>query len=1095
MDINAACLSVVDRGLLILDPKSCNATFSFPSTLQYRVLPSIFQDTVQSIRSDQLATKDKQVYIAYDIPKNSGLTRYSNTSTLNYAGSFSRGFSLGNSQDLVLNSNLNLQLQGDLGDGLLIRGTITDDNLPIQAEGNTQVLQEFEQVYIEIEKKDTRLIAGDFSQNLTSPYFLNYAKKSKGVRLENRTSSKDSLSSISSYGSFAISRGKFNRQVLDVTEGNQGPYRLEGGGGQGFFVILSGTERVYRDGVLLTRGFDKDYTIDYNNATIQFTVNNLITSNARMVVEYEFADQQYLRSMSTIGTKFQGHTWTHSVDYYIEQDSRSATGIQQLDSLDRIILRDGGDDPFSLTRSSIQAADEIQEDILYYALRNGILHFPPDTNEVLYEANFSLVGQGNGSYIIDLDVNANGRVYKYVGPGLGDYEPVKTLVAPQSNQYITLRNEYQPDSSFQIISEVSINRNDGNRFSDIQDEDNTGVSWFGSVAKQFQFIRERDSSRMFLSTSAFSEIRHQHFQALNPYRNPEFNRDWSIVGTSDERREILSGAAIEVTIPKQLKAGYQLQQFARAGDYAGLKHVTSGNTSIKSTDFSWNTSFLTAQDSLDDIVFFRPTFSIKQHLGKRDSSWTLQLSNLTETNTFTDQQSDNLRAQSFHFEEYRAVLSYPETSRFDINFQYAFRNDFNAQEKLVHSLEGQEYGLDGFYNWNKRIKVNWYGAFRDLSVIAPELRSETPKRTYIGRLENTMNFWKNGLRINTFAQYNSGQTAKFEDQYIKVQKGQGQYRWVDSNMDSIQQVNEFLIADFADQGEYIKVAIFNNTFRDVKDAVFNQTVLINPQKILSDSIAFPGHKIIRKAFWTTRYKMNQKFEDDSNRFLWSFAPVRLDSALLVYQSSLDNTLHFNQGSPDYDIRIGRRSLRNRRTQIFGFEELLQDEWYQESRFSIKQFDMRFKSTLGTDERIFEVNPERNIDADFFSIEPLLRYSPKPSLRFDLGYTYKQKNNTADLSASISTSSGGEFLIQWQQSDQSSYQASFEYARVTFEGIDEPFVSLILLEGLKPGNNYLWQVQMSHRLTKVLELNINYNGRKTGESRMIHLGNATIRAIF
>jgi hypothetical protein len=38
--------------------------------------------------------------------------------SLNYSGNFSRGLSIGNAQSLVLNSNLNLQIQGDLGDGI-----------------------------------------------------------------------------------------------------------------------------------------------------------------------------------------------------------------------------------------------------------------------------------------------------------------------------------------------------------------------------------------------------------------------------------------------------------------------------------------------------------------------------------------------------------------------------------------------------------------------------------------------------------------------------------------------------------------------------------------------------------------------------------------------------------------------------------------------------------------------------------------------------------------------------------------------------------------------------------------------------------------
>jgi len=263
--------------------------------VKYQVLPFDIGQSIAHIDTSRIK-KDESGEINFQFDPFGEEVGTIDFKGLDYNGSFARGISFGNSQNLVLNSSFNLQMAGEIGDGIQLVAAISDENIPLQPEGNTQQLNEFDKVFIQLKKGKSSLIAGDYDLKKPDNYFMNYFKRAQGVSVSNEVGL-FKKGTLKTRASGAISKGKFARNNLVMQEGNQGPYRLEGAEGEQFIIVQSGSEKVWLDGELLERGQELDYIINYNSGDITFTPKRLITKDSRIIIEFEYAVFEYLRSM------------------------------------------------------------------------------------------------------------------------------------------------------------------------------------------------------------------------------------------------------------------------------------------------------------------------------------------------------------------------------------------------------------------------------------------------------------------------------------------------------------------------------------------------------------------------------------------------------------------------------------------------------------------------------------------------------------------------------------------------------------------------------------------------------------------------------
>ena len=1061
--------------------------------IEYLRYPDFFTKVYKQLDDKVIVNRSsslqQQLYKLENTNKRNAFTPFDGLTT---SGSISRGVTIGNNQNSVLNSELDLQISGKLSDKVSLRASIQDANIPLQESGYSQRLDEFDQVFIELFSDDWNIRAGDIDLVNTKSYFANFSKRVQGLQVNTKLSDKTNV-----FASGALVRGQFTTTQFTAQEGNQGPYKLRGPNNELFVLIVSGSETVYVNGLPLERGESNDYIIDYNAGEIIFNPTFPITSEMRITVDYQFSDRNYSRFIVFGGGNYTTEKLNLNVSVYSESDAKNQPLQQNLSTEQIQILANAGDNMDLMVAPSATAESFSENRILYrkeFIGTEEVFVFSNNPNDELFSVRFTLVGANQGNYILTND-NAISNIYEYVAPigGIlqGNYEPITQLVAPERLQIAVLNGRYKPTAKTNVFFELAGSKNDDNLFSSIDDSDNNGYA----LKLKFNQNIIKSDSLWNLSALADADFIQKDFRTIQRLYRAEFNRDWNLDNTQNNQGNLNFGNQLLLTTGLQLShskkgiASYNFELLDYSDNFNGSRHNITANLRLGNFNIFSNSSFLNSESTINRSTFLR---SFNRVVYSKNKKW-IGAKYAIEDNEQTVIVSDSLTPLSQKFKAYEAFVGIGDSIKVFAEVGYIKRFNDSLRNNLIERVNSSNtYYLKSRLIQNKVTNLQLFVNYRDLKA---EDETTEDEQSLNSRLNYNQKLLNNGIIWNTSFETNSGTLPQQDFTYVEVEAGQGAYTWIDDlnqGQVGVQELNEFVLAQFADQGNYIRVLLPNQVFVRTHQNRLSQTLTINPQNWSKSENKI--RKFFSHFYNQSSYLIDRKIKREGNNF--NLNPFKDDEEnQLALNNSVRNVLFYNRGKQHYTTSYTFLTNTSRNLLSIGSQEnkLINHQFNFNHKFATNWL-VNVLTSFGSEESISENFSNRNYNINESRFQPKLSYLFNENAQFDVFYKYTSKENTIGNLESLAQNNYG-FSFTYNNAQKIALVGEFNFFQNEFEGDANTPVAYQVLEGLQPGKNFTWSLLAQKKLTKFLDLNLNYFGRKTETSKTIHTGTIQLKAYF
>lgn len=1068
--------------------------------IQYNFLPFSFQPSYRhknySIRRDSI--NHQATIVTTNVSPLSDI--FGNE--LQKSGSIFRGFSVGSNRDLTLNSGFRLQFAGKLSSDVEILAALTDENTPIQPEGNTQTLQELDKVFVEVKGTNYEATLGDFYLDLVGSEFGRLSRKLQGAK----GTAYYSTAALSNSGTVigATSRGKFNTNQFAGIEGVQGPYRLFGKNNERNIIVIAGTEKVYVDGNLMLRGETNDYAIDYASCEIVFSSKRLITSASRIVVDFQYSDRAYTRNFFAVQSTSQTiyDDVKLSILYAREGDDPNAPIDLSLTDSDKKILQQSGSTtatksgvvPVGVDSLNLGKGQYAAVDTSLQGKNVRLYRFSPGTPEAQFNVAFSFVGGGQGDYIRE----SLGR-YRYVGSHNGQYDTIVILPSPQLQQLADVNTSIRIMKNFSIEGEYAGSSYDANRFSVGDDRTGAAMKLLAHYTPANVKIGRNDIGSFDFSLS--DRYVNKNFISIDRSDDVEFGRKWSLDSTvtvqpaSEEIREarMAYNPLQTVSIGGSLGSNRRGNQFSADRMDAFIQmnadSLPKGDYTIEQITSSQNTS-------VGKNVWLRQRGTISYALRTITPSFRFE----SEKRTIETGSIDSLNASSFGFTTVAPKVSATGIYGMNVSAEFELRDDRSPIDGRLHP---QSRSLTQAYNWSLPEIANFSSGAN--VILRKKMYNGTFRltngdvQTILLRSQSRYAPFQRGVDADVFYEVSTQRSAKLERIFYQVRKGDGQYVWTDSIHNGrvdVADERDFRLSRF--DGDYIIVTIPSDELYPVIDLKTSTRLRFTPSRFINSPSSW-SEKALAVVSTESYVRIEEKssMTDTKKIYLLDFSRFLQPATTILGSQLLQQDFFLFENRSDFSFRFRYQQRRGLGQYSSGLEQSYSRE---------RSIRVRLQLVTEISNQLEYINKQDNVAASVNSARSRMiasdglssDYSYRPEQNVEVGFKIEVSRSedaypTTPVAANFNSQS-----LRTAISFQNAGQVRIDFSREEILLENAPAGLLIPFEltgGREDGKTFLWGVTFDYRLSGNLQSSLQYTGRSEQFRRPIHTARAEVRAFF